>query len=115
MKRLETVCKDLSIGPEGESNEAVRRLADEKIEMLDRCTNESLNDVILAAYTRAMVACQAHGLQTALRCATALDKPGVARLLRQCLREAYGVEKHLGLLQEDFMEAAASVPVKHSY
>lgn len=111
LSRLGEVCKHLGVEPEGELNEPIRCLAAQLTSSLQRTESPTMKDTLLAIFHRSMIDLQINAYQTAVSCAVEINDADSIRLLRRCLREEKGLEKHIGLIEEVCIEDLGNTPV----
>lgn len=99
-KRLEEICKELSIKPTGEECKAMKGLVKEAESMIDEKADPDVKDAGLIAEAQRVEHYEISGYGTAVRFAKELGHDSIAKKLQKTLDEEYNADKKLNDLAE---------------
>ena len=99
-KRLEEICKELSIKPTGEKCKAMEGLVKEAESMIDEKADPEVKDAGLIAEAQRVEHYEISGYGTATRFAKELGHDSIAKKLQKTLDEEYNADQKLDNLAE---------------
>ena len=106
-KRLEEICKELSIKPTGEKCKAMEGLVKEAESMIDEKADPEVKDAGLIAEAQRVEHYEISGYGTATRFAKELGHDSIAKKLQKTLDEEYNADQKLDNLAERRLNAKA--------
>ena len=99
-KRLEDICKELKIKPEGEKCKAMEGLIKESENFISEAENDDVMDAGLIAEAQRVEHYEISGYGTAVRYAKELGHNDIADKLQETLDEEYAADEKLDKLAE---------------
>ncbi|MBT0608283.1 YciE/YciF ferroxidase family protein [Aequorivita echinoideorum] len=106
-KRLEEICKELSIKPEGEKCKAMEGLIKEAEGFLDEVDDDDVKHAGMIAEAQRVEHYEISGYGTAVRYAKELGHVSIAKKLQETLDEEYNADENLNDLAEDRLNKKA--------
>ncbi len=100
-KRLEDVCDELNINPDGEHCKAMEGLLKEAESFLKEKTTDDVLDAGIIAEAQRIEHYEISGYGTAARYAQELGHENVANILKKTLKEEYSADDNLTKLAEE--------------
>lgn len=99
-KRLEEICKELGIKPDGETCKAMKGLIKEAEDFIDEVEDKTVMDAGLIAEAQRVEHYEISGYGTAVRYAKELGHDKIAEKLQKTLDEEYDADNKLDKLAE---------------
>ena len=99
-KKLEEICRELSIKPTGEECKAMKGLVKEAESMIDEKADPEVKDAGLIAEAQRVEHYEISGYGTVVRFAKELGHDRIAKKLQETLDEEYNADQKLGDLAE---------------
>lgn len=99
-KRLENICDELDIKPDGEHCKAMEGLIKEAEGFIKESKSEEVNDAGLIAEAQRVEHYEISGYGTAARYAKELGHDNIAKILKSTLDEEYGADEKLNKMAE---------------
>jgi ferritin-like metal-binding protein YciE len=109
--RLEGMFALLKESPEGVPDNIVQYLSDAKKELVEKCGNSELSDIMMIVLNRAITIHLINTYQTAISCARNLRNSEITRILKRSLLAEKGIEKKLRILEESHILVAGTAEV----
>jgi ferritin-like metal-binding protein YciE len=106
-KRLQEICDELEISPNGETCKAMKGLIKEADSFMDEDATDEVMDAGLIAEAQRVEHYEISGYGTAVRYATELGYDKIANELKQILDEEYGADNKLNALAENRLNKKA--------
>mgnify|MGYP005990203083 CR=1 FL=1 len=106
-KRLEEICKELDISPEGETCKAMKGLIKEAEDFMDEAEDKDLMNVGLIAEAQRVEHYEISGYGTAVRFAKELGHDSIAEKLQKTLDEEYNADNNFDKLAENRLNEKA--------
>ena len=106
-ERLEKVCKELNIKPDGETCKAMKGLIEEAESFLKEDASEEVRDAGLIAEAQRVEHYEISGYGTAVRYAKELGHDDIAKTLKSTLDEEYSADDKLNDMAEDRLNRKA--------
>ena len=106
-KRLEEICKELDITPEGETCKAMKGLIKEAESFIEEVEDKDVMDAGLIAEAQRVEHYEISGYGTAVRFAKELGHKEIAKKLQETLDEEYNADNKLDELAESRLNKEA--------
>lgn len=106
-KRLEEICKELDITPEGETCKAMKGLIKEAESFIEEVEDKDVMDAGLIAEAQRVEHYEISGYGTAVRFAKELGHKEIAKKLQETLDEEYNADNKLDKLAESRLNKEA--------
>lgn len=106
-KRLEEICEELDIKPEGETCKAMKGLIKEAEDFMKEAGNDDVLNAGMIAEAQRVEHYEISGYGTAVRYAKELGHEDIAKKLQKTLDEEYNADKTLNDLAEKRLNAKA--------
>lgn len=106
-KRLEEICEELEIQPEGETCKAMKGLIKEAEDFMKEAGNDDVLNAGMIAEAQRVEHYEISGYGTAVRYAKELGHEDIAKKLQKTLDEEYNADKTLNDLAEKRLNAKA--------
>ena len=106
-KRLEEICEELHISPDGETCKAMEGLINETKSFIEKVSDDDLMDVGLIAEAQRIEHYEISGYGTAVRYAKELEHRKIAEKLQSTLDEEYDADNKMDKMAENRLNRKA--------